>query len=141
MSKPLKNFGRVLTPIKFSSAERKIFIVFVYYLASGAMQLTTFSVANKYVAHDVELITNYFNCQRSGYNSTCSLDTTQSHPVLLLLALIFLLLFPAINLVFTANLKDLRMFCKVCTAGVKTFLPNKQPKHFSHQKTVQKLAT
>ena len=104
---------KVSSTISFSPAERKIFIVFVYYLGSGALQLTTFSIATKHINHDIDAIASYFSCQRSGYDSACSLEIAQN-PVWALLALIVLLLLPAINFVYAIRGDDFKRFCNLC---------------------------
>jgi hypothetical protein len=99
--------------ISFSAAERKIFIVLLYYTFSVALQLTTFSLALRFINHDINAITTYFTCQRSGEDSSCSLNTRQN-PFWSLFALIVFLLLPAINLFFALRLSDLKLMCSLC---------------------------
>ena len=99
-------------PPLLSSAEFKLFVVFVYYLFSGALQLTTFSISTRNIDHDVSAITTYINCQRSGKNSSCSLELKQNR-FWSLFALIVLLLFPAINLFFALKLSYFKRLCIV----------------------------
>ena len=101
-------------PPLLSSAEFKLFVVFVYYLFSGALQLTTFSISTRNIAHNVSAITTYINCQRSGKNSSCSLEL--KHTFWSLFAFIVLLLFPVINLFFVLKLS---YFKRLCMAGGK----------------------
>ena len=101
-------------PPLISSAEFKLFVVFVYYLFSGALQLTTFSISTRNIDHDVSAITTYINCQRSGKNSSCSLEL--KHTFWSLFAFIVLLLFPVINLFFVLKLS---YFKRLCMAGGK----------------------
>ena len=103
------------TPPLLSSAEFKLFVVFVYYLFSGALQLTTFSISTRNIAHNVSAITTYINCQRSGKNSSCSLELKQNR-FWSLFALIVILLFPVINLFFVLKLS---YFKRLCMAGGK----------------------
>ena len=104
----------VRNTINFSPAERKIFIVFLYYLGTGALQLTTFSIANKHINHDTDELASYFSCQRSGYDSTCSFDGA-NNPAWSLLAFVALLLFPAINFVYTIRGSDFKKICVLCS--------------------------
>ena len=99
-------------PPLLSSAEFKLFVVFVYYLFSGALQLTTFSISTRNIDHDVSAITTYINCQRSGKNSSCSLELKQNR-FWSLFALIVLLLFPVINLFFALKLSYFKRLCIV----------------------------
>ena len=96
-------------PPLLSSAEFKLFVVFVYYLFSGALQLTTFSISTRNIDHDVSAITTYINCQRSGKNSSCSLELKQNR-FWSLFALIVLLLFFALKLSY---------FKRLCIVGWK----------------------
>ena len=86
-----------------SSAELKLLVVFFYYLFSGVLQLTTFSIATTRIDHDINDIDAYFRCQGSGEDSSCSLNLKQNE-LLNLFALIVLFLSPAINLFFALKL-------------------------------------
>ena len=88
-----------------SSAELKLLVVFFYYLFSGALQLTTFSISTTHIDHDVNALNTYFSCQKSGEDSSCSLNLKQNR-FWSLFALIVLLLFPAINLFFALKLNS-----------------------------------
>ena len=91
-----------------SPAEMKLFVVFLYYLFSGAFQLTAFSIATRHIDIDINRMITYFNCQRSGENSSCSLPVGRS-PYWSLFALIFLLLLPAITLFFAININKFKL--------------------------------
>ena len=97
-------------PVLFSPAERKIFVVFVYYLFSGALHLTTFSIYVRDISHNFTALADYFNCQRSGLGDSCTLDT-KKNPIWALLSFIVLFLFPVINLYFAVKLSDLKVLC------------------------------
>ena len=88
-----------------SSAELKLLVVFFYYLFSGALQLTTFSISTTHIDHDVNALKAYFSCQKSGEDSSCSLNLKQNR-FWSLFALMVLLLFPAINLFFALKLNS-----------------------------------
>ena len=99
--------------VLFSPAERKIFIVLLYYTFSIALQLTTFSLSIRNINSDVAAYTSYISCQRSGEDSACTLNLAQN-PFWSLFALIVLLLLPAINLFFAIRLGDVKLLCKPC---------------------------
>lgn len=99
------------TPIKIGPAERKILVVFLYYITLGAVALTAFTLATKYLSQNITATLQYFDCERSGYNSTCNLDITQ-FPSVTVAAYVLLGLFPAINLVFALNIRDLKSVLK-----------------------------
>ena len=116
MSNKHKNSRQV---VMFSPAERKIFIVFLYYLFSGALQLTTFSVYIRDISHNFNAIAAYLNCQRSGLDESCVLET-KKNPVWALISFVVLFLVPVINLFFAMKLSDFKMLCKVFgCAGLK----------------------
>ena len=97
--------------IHFGPAESKIFIVFLYYLVSGGLQFTTFSLSTRYIDHDIDAALSYFDCQRNGNNNSCSLDVKQN-PVWSLMAIIILMFFPAINLVYAVKFSDIKKICR-----------------------------
>ena len=97
----------------FSPAERKIFVVFLYYLLSGALQLTTFSISIQYFDHNAGALLDYFNCQRSGRDESCVFNTKHTK-FWSLFAFTVLLLLPVINLYFAMKLSNLLYLCKFC---------------------------
>ena len=122
MSRHLKISGSALHIIILTPAERKIFIVLLYYTFSVALQLTTFSLSTRNINHDINAIFSYFSCQQSGENSSCTLDTAQN-PFWALFALIVLLLLPSINLFFAMNLRDFRGLCRPCLTLLRRVKP------------------
>lgn len=100
-----RNHSRKL--IHFSPAESKVFIVFLYYIISGALVLTTFSIHTRDIDHNVEATISYFDCQKNGYDNTCSLDIKQN-PVWSLMAFVFLMVFPAVNLIYAVKFSDIK---------------------------------
>ena len=119
MSRQFKTAGSSLHLIILSPAERKIFIVLLYYTFSVALQLTTFSLSTRNINHDINAIFSYFTCQQSGENSSCTLDTAQN-PFWSLFALIIFLLLPAIHLFFAMRLNDMKVPCKPCLTLLKS---------------------
>ena len=93
--------------MKIGPAERKILLVFLYYVTLGAVALTSFTLATKFASQNIAATLQYFDCEKSGRNSTCDLDIKQ-FPMVTLTAYVLLGLFPAINLVFVVNTKDLK---------------------------------
>ena len=99
------------TPIKIGPAERKILLVFLYYISLGAVALTSFTLATKYLSHNVAATLQYFDCEKSGRNSTCDLVVKQ-FPMVTLTSYVLLGLFPTINLVFAVNIRELKSIFK-----------------------------
>ena len=111
--------SRKTSSMPLSQAELKLFAVFLYYLFSGALQLTTFAISTRHINSDINALMTYFNCQRSGEDSSCSLDVKQS-PVWSLFALMVFLLFPVVNLFFAIKFSDFKLlFTLLCKACVK----------------------
>lgn len=106
--------------IHFGPAESKVFIVFLYYLVSGALQFTTFSLSTRYIDHDIEAALSYFDCQRNGNNDSCSLDLKQN-PVWSLMAFVILMFFPAINLVYAVKFSDVKKILRKIRTNVNMF--------------------
>lgn len=113
--------SNLTTLMHFSPAESKIFIVFLYYMLSGALWFTTFSLSTNNIDHDIKAAHSYFDCQRNGYDSTCSLNTKQN-PVWSLLAIVILMLFPAINLVYAVKFSEVKKVFKKIRTGVDFFV-------------------
>ena len=99
---------RLQTPALFSPAERKIFIVFLYYLFAGALNLTTFSLYVRDIAYNFTALADYFSCQRSGLNNNCYTLGKKKYPF------IVIFLFPVANLYFCLKLDDFKVLFKFC---------------------------
>ena len=113
-----RNHSRKL--IHFSPAESKVFIVFLYYIISGALEFTTFSIDTRDIDHNIEAAVSYFNCQKNGYDNTCSLDIKRN-PVWSLMAFVFLMLFPAVNLIYAVKFSDIKAVLRMIHS---TFVKN-----------------
>ena len=99
------------TPIKIGTAERKILVVFLYYVSLGAVALTAFTLAIKYLDYNITEIFNYFDCQKSGFNNTCEFNIKQ-FPTVAVAAYVLLGLHPSINLVYALNVKEIKYALK-----------------------------
>ena len=106
-----QSFQRSRNTVLLSSAESKIFVVFLYYLFTGVLQLSTFSLTIKDIDHNIRVLGNYFRCQRSGLNESCSLET-EFIEFWSLFAFIVLLLLPAINLFFASKFSSICVMFK-----------------------------
>ena len=116
-----RNHSRKL--IHFSPAESKVFIVFLYYIISGALELTTFSIDTRDIDHNIEAAVSYFNCQKNGYDNTCSLDIKQN-PVWSLMAFVFLMLFPAVNLIYAVKFSDIKAVLRMIRSNFDLYIKN-----------------
>ena len=99
------------TSINIGTAERKILLVFVYYISLGAVALTAFTLAIKHLNYNITETFNYFDCQKSGFNNTCEFNIKQ-FPTITVAAYVLLGLQPSINLVYALNIKEIKYALK-----------------------------
>ena len=98
-------------PITLGTAERKILLVFLYYITLGVFVLTSFTLATKNLNQNAHAVIEYFDCEKNGRNNACSI-ATQQNPVVILIAQVLLGLFPVINLVFAVNVQEIKACVK-----------------------------
>ena len=106
--------------VLISPAERKVFVVFLYYLFFGVFQLTTHSLLIKDIDPNIMVVHAFSQCQRSGINESCSLDTKYIE-MWSLFTNIVLFLLPVINLYFAMNISSFLTLCKYCPRRVTHF--------------------
>ena len=105
------------SPITMGTAERKILIVFLYYITLGVFALTAFTLATKHLDQNSIATFEYFECQKNGRDETCSYDA-QQYPYISLISFLLFGLFPAINLVYAVNVQELKALTKKLKAGL-----------------------
>lgn len=100
--------------VKISTAERKILIVFLYFVLLGAVSLTSFSISRREVESFIRNISLYFICERNGANPSCDRGSfeNKAYPELASLTHALLSLFPAINLIYVISIKDALLCCR-----------------------------
>ena len=125
-----KNVNRSRNTVLLSPAERKVFVVFLYYLFLGVLQLSTFSIVIRNIDHNIKALGSYFQCQRSGLNESCSLDT-RFIEFWSMFAFIVLLLLPVINLYFALKLRNVFLLCKSFNYQVARLYSNTVPNSVS----------
>ena len=99
------------SPITIGAAERKILIVFLYYILLGVFTFTSFTLFTKHTDEDTTATIEYFECEKNGRNNTCSYDVQQT-PYVSFITFLLIGLFPGINLVFAVNVQDFKAFVK-----------------------------
>ncbi len=100
---------------KFGAAEKKLILVFCYYIILSSIALTAFTLSTRNAPFIVRNIGLYFLCEQSGHDPAhpCIRDHHQySYQYLSTLSYVLLSLFPVVNLIFTINLKELKDFLK-----------------------------
>lgn len=101
------------------SSEIKVLIVLCYYIILGVVVLTTFTIAMTDLKTFYHEIMKYFACERqpqfgnntnSTNSSTCDLERVERliNPIPTTFSFILIGIYPAVNLVYAWNLKELR---------------------------------
>ena len=113
--------------IKIGTAERKVLIVFCYYIVLAVVALTTFTISTRNDDLTVRRILEYFTCEQGGHDpeDPCSRSGFEelSNPAWTTMSYILLGMFPVVNLIYAVNVQELKAFCRSC--GGKKWL------HFS----------
>ena len=103
------------SPFQIETAEKKILIIFCYYVILGVIALTTFTLATKNEQRVGEEITLYFTCESLGTEMNCASQRSSYqallYPALNCLSYVLLGIFPAINLIFAVNIEELKQWC------------------------------
>ena len=106
------------SPFKIGTAERKILIVFCYYVVLLVMTLISFTISTRNADQvSVELIT-YFLCERNSLSSSqsCTREGFErlTQPVLTSISYILLGIFPLISLTFVINIQEVKEKMEQC---------------------------
>ena len=103
-------------PYKVGTAERKILIVFVYYVILAVIALLAFSLTIRDADRFISEILRYFQCERKGVDPANPCDTSSYmivlHVALTSLSYILLGIFPVVNFVFVINIQELKQYMK-----------------------------
>ena len=101
-------------PYTIGTAERKILMVFVYYVILAVIALLTFSISIRDLPSFIKEVLLYFNCESRGVDPTNPCDTSgysqYFHTALLTSSYILLGIFPVFNLTFVINVRELKVF-------------------------------
>ena len=103
-------------PYKIGTAERKILIVFVYYIVLAVIALLAFTMTIRDGERFTVEILNYFECERKGHDPDNPCDTSGYtrvlHVGLTSLSYILLGLFPMVNFTFVVNVRELKQYLR-----------------------------
>ena len=101
-------------PYKIGTAERKILIVFLYYILLAVVALTAFTLTTRDGDGFYSAVLRYFECESKGVdpNNPCdqSSYTKQLHVALTSLSYILLGLFPMVNFIFVISVRELKQY-------------------------------
>jgi len=101
-------------PFKVGAAERKILIIFCYYVLLGVIALTSFTVFTRNGALFGDAVADYWQCEITGVDPENSCDRLKdsfealTYPGLTSVSYILLGIFPAVNLIFAVNIKEIK---------------------------------
>jgi len=101
-------------PFKIGAAERKILIIFCYYVLLGVIALTTFTIFTRNSTQFSGAVAEYWLCESTGVNPENSCDRLResfqqlSFPGLSAVSYILLGIFPAVNLIFAVNFREIK---------------------------------
>ena len=98
------------------TAERKILIVFVYYVFLAVFALLTFSLSIRNEDQFITEVLKYFKCESKGIDpdNTCDTNGYLKHRQVALISIshILLGLYPVVNLIFVINFQELKKHMK-----------------------------
>ena len=117
------------SPFKIDTAERKILIIFCYYVILGVIVLITFSFATRNDGRLLEELTGYFTCELPGIDpqNPCDRSRYQSllNPELNCFSYVLLGIFPVVNLIFAVNVEEIKQWC-ACARQFRTISTSKE---------------
>ena len=98
---------------KTITAERKIFIVFVYYIIFTVMSLLSYSQVTRNEELFTEAVLDYFDCERQGIDPQNPCDTSGYEKfivsvVLTTTSLMLLGFYPVLNFIFVIDVQELK---------------------------------
>ena len=110
------NLKQSRRPLKFGTAEKKIFIVLCYYVLLSIVSLTALSLNTGVAGPLRAAIERYFICELGGHNPSdpCSRSEFEkfTYPWVTTLAFILLSLLPFVNLVYAVTIQDAKQLCR-----------------------------
>ena len=100
------------TPPGMGTAERKVLLMFIYYMFVGVFVLTASAMLEKTADKKYAAFAEYLQCEANGRNNTCVYSTPYYESAMVLIINALLGLFPAIILVFAINVSEVRAASK-----------------------------
>ena len=107
---------------KISMAERKILIIFCYYVLLVVIALIAFSATTRNGVQFAAGVADYWRCELTGVAPENPCDELRaslerlSFPVLTSFAYILLGIIPAVHLIFVVNINELKQKFKTCSS-------------------------
>ena len=99
-------------PHKIGTAERKILIVFVYYILLAVFAVLGFSLATRDAKRVTSGVIRYFECERKGVDPDNPCDTSGYENItnmyISLLSYILIGMYPLINFIYVIDVRELK---------------------------------
>ncbi len=99
-------------PHKTGTAERKILIVFVYYVLLAVFAVLGFSLANRDAERFITEVIRYFQCERKGVDPDNPCDTSGYENIpniyIALLSYVLIGMYPLINFLYVIDVQELK---------------------------------
>ena len=116
-------------PFKVGAAEHKILIILCYYVLLGVIALTAFTIFTRNSRLSADSVAEYWQCEIAGVNPENSCDRLRdsfqqlSYPGLTAVTIVLLGLFPAVNLMYAVNIKEIKQKVKTWCGRAAVFYP------------------
>ena len=111
-------------PFQIGTAERKLLIILCYYVLLAIVALTGVSIPLRNAEPLANALIEYWQCEAAGIDpdNPCSRASIeqQSNPALITISYVLLWLFPAVNLIFAVNIKEIRQKFKTWSSKTAT---------------------
>lgn len=99
-------------PHKTGTAERKILIVFVYYVLLAVFAVLGFSLANRDAERFTTEVVHYFECERKGVDPDNPCDTSGYRRIpniyIAMLSYVLIGMYPLINFLYVIDVQELK---------------------------------
>ena len=82
--------------------------------------MTTFTIVTRNYDSLFRATLDYFECEKSGRNSTCSRNNDLHHATVSIMTFLLLGLFPAVNLMFAVNIRDVKTLLNLIKSKSKS---------------------
>jgi len=117
---------------RIGAAERKSLIILCYYILLGVVAFSAFTVSTRSSTLFANTIAEYWRCESAGLNSENSCDGLRDllrqlgNPGLTSASYILLGIFPAVNLIFAVNVKEIKQKFRTWCGRAATFHPSEE---------------
>ena len=109
--------SKLKNPFKFGTPEKKLLIIFSYYIVYHVIGYIYYILAIKNLKDGSTEFQKYFTCESNGHDPENPCDKSRlgelHQPVLEALTIIFLYLIPVVNLVFVFDFQQALSFCSM----------------------------